>query len=56
MDNRAYYRPDQDRSEQCGWKKYCDEHVPTEAEQDFWAVITVVATLILGLSALMAGT
>jgi hypothetical protein len=31
------YDPLKDRSEECGWKKVCDETPPTEAEQQAWA-------------------
>lgn len=39
-----------DRSEEFGWKKVCDEHVPTEQEQLFWSKIwaaTAVALIAL---------
>lgn len=55
MNNQVYYNPDQDRSEESGWTKLCDESVPTEAEQDLWAAITIITTLILGVSALLVG-
>ena len=35
------YDSDKDRSEDMGWKKICDEHVPTAAEQDAWAGYTL---------------
>jgi hypothetical protein len=35
-----YYNPDKDRSEQCGWRKVCDEKSPTDSEQNFWGVVT----------------
>ena len=31
------YNEEQDRSEEFGWRKVCDEHVPTEEEQQAWA-------------------
>jgi hypothetical protein len=40
-----HYDPKLDRSEEAGWKKYCDEAVPTEAEQEFWARVMIVYTL-----------
>jgi hypothetical protein len=41
------YNPKLDRSEQAGWKKYCDETVPTEQEQQFWGHITVVVAVVV---------
>jgi hypothetical protein len=35
------YDPKLDRSEEFGWKKYCDESVPTEAEQEFWGRVMI---------------
>jgi hypothetical protein len=40
-----HYDPKLDRSEEAGWKKYCDEAVPTEQEQEFWARVMIVYTL-----------
>jgi hypothetical protein len=40
-----HYDPKLDRSEEAGWKKYCDEAVPTEAEQKFWGNVMIVYTL-----------
>ena len=31
------YNEEQDRSEEFSWKKVCDEHEPTEEEQQAWA-------------------
>lgn len=39
------YDPKKDRSEECGWKKVCDEHVPTEEEQHRWGNITLLASV-----------
>jgi hypothetical protein len=39
-----YYDPDKDQSERFGWKKVCDEHVPTEEEQRLWGNITLLVT------------
>jgi hypothetical protein len=36
------YNPKKDRSEEFGWKKVCDEYIPSEEEQDRWGVITVI--------------
>jgi hypothetical protein len=36
-----HYDPKLDRSEEMGWKKYCDESVPTEEEQEFWGNIMI---------------
>jgi hypothetical protein len=36
-----YYDPDKDQSERFGWKKVCDEHVPTEEEQRLWGNIMI---------------
>jgi hypothetical protein len=36
-----HYDPKLDRSEEFGWKKVCDEHVPTEEEQDLWSRIMI---------------
>jgi hypothetical protein len=41
------YDPAKDRSEEAGWKKWCDEHVPTDEEQDRWGKITLLVTAIL---------
>ena len=37
----VHYDPKLDRSEEFGWKKVCDEHVPTEAEQAFWGNVMI---------------
>ena len=37
----VHYDPRLDRSEEAGWKKVCDESVPTEAEQEFWGNIMI---------------
>jgi hypothetical protein len=37
-----YYDPNKDRSEEFGWKKVCDERIPSEEEQDRWGFITVI--------------
>ena len=37
----VHYDPQLDRSEEFGWKKVCDEHVPTEQEQLFWGNIMI---------------
>jgi hypothetical protein len=42
-----HYDPDLDRSEDFGWKKYFDETVPTEQEQQFWAGITLGCPLVI---------
>jgi hypothetical protein len=41
-----YYNPDLDLSEEAGWKKYSDETVPTEAEQQFWALVIISCPLV----------
>ena len=44
------YDPKLDRSEECGWRKVCDERVPTEQEQIFWGNVMVgyvVFTLVM---------
>jgi hypothetical protein len=41
------YDPDQDQSERFDWPKYCDEHLPTEQEQDTWARISIAVTAIV---------
>ena len=47
MNNRVYYNSNLDRSEEFGWKKLCDEHVPTEDEQDRWGTRLILAASIL---------
>jgi hypothetical protein len=42
-----HYDPLKDRSEESGWRKVCDEHVPTDEEQDRWGKITFVVTVCL---------
>jgi hypothetical protein len=37
-----YYDPNQDRSEEFGWKKVCDEQKATEEEQDRWGKWSLV--------------
>jgi hypothetical protein len=45
------YDSSKDRSEEFGWKKVCDEHVPTEEEQRFWSnVIIVFAVSLIGIT------
>lgn len=41
------YDPKKDRSEEFGWKKVCDEHLPTEQEQQFWGNVTLAVGLFL---------
>ena len=49
------YDPELDHSEHYGWKRTCDEHVPTEQEQDRWgrwsllviAIHTVISLTLL---------
>jgi hypothetical protein len=41
------YNPAKDRSKEFGWKNVCDEHVPTEKEQDFWGALSIIVVLIL---------
>jgi hypothetical protein len=53
MNDRVHYNLDQDRSEDFGWKKYCDEHVPTEAEQNLWAIRFVAAGVIFSVIGLL---
>ena len=45
--NLMIYDPAKDRSEEFGWKKLCNEHVPTEQEQDFWAMRLTAASLLV---------
>lgn len=47
MEYSMNYNPANDRSEECGWKKVCDEHVPTEAEQLFWSKVWGVTAVAL---------
>jgi hypothetical protein len=49
----VHYDPKLDRSEESGWKKVCDEAVPTEAEQAFWARVTVVFAVTAAVLALI---
>ena len=42
-----HYDPLKDRSEESGWRKVCDEHVPTDEEQDRWGKITIAVTVCL---------
>jgi hypothetical protein len=37
----VYYDPKLDRSEEFGWKKVCDEAVPTAEEQKFWGNVMI---------------
>lgn len=48
------YDPSKDRSEEYGWKKACDEHVPTEQEQQLWGNITILFGLSLALLVLLS--
>jgi len=43
----VHYNPKLDRSEEFGWKKVCDEHIPTAAEQKFWGRVTVVFAVVV---------
>jgi hypothetical protein len=40
-----HYNPDKDRSKEFGWKKVCDEHIPTEEEQRYWGNVIIIFTL-----------
>ena len=37
-----FYDPDKDRSEEFGWKKWCDERKPSEEEQNRWSKISAL--------------
>jgi hypothetical protein len=50
-----YYDSNKDRSEEFGWKKVCDEGVPTEEEQDRWGKITLVCAVLFGAIGLIYG-
>lgn len=50
------YDPTKDRSEEFGWKKVCDEHVPTEEEQTFWGKIILLVSIKLSFLTLITGT
>lgn len=41
------YNSAKDRSEEFGWKRVCEEHVPTDQEQEFWGNLSMVLTLLL---------
>jgi hypothetical protein len=43
-----YYDPKLDRSEEAGWKKWCDEEQPTEEEQVKWSKISLLFSAKLG--------
>ena len=43
----VYYDESKDRSEEFGWKKYCDEQVPTEEEQVFWGNVIFTFVLVM---------
>jgi hypothetical protein len=47
------YNSTKDRSEEAGWKKVCDEHVPTEEEQNRWSNIVIVFTLLISVIAFL---
>jgi hypothetical protein len=49
------YDPQKDRSEEFGWKKVCDEHQPTEAEQHRWGMIIIVFSAFLVAAAYFIG-
>jgi hypothetical protein len=44
-----YYNESNDQSEKFGWKKCCDEHVPTEGEQIYWSKVSIIAAVVLAL-------
>jgi hypothetical protein len=48
-----HYDPLKDRSEEFGWRKVCDEHVPTDEEQDRWGKITFVVAVCLAVWTLL---
>jgi hypothetical protein len=39
------YDSSKDRSEEFGWKKVYDEHVPTDEEQRFWGNAMIIFAL-----------
>jgi hypothetical protein len=53
MNNRVYYNPDQDCSEESGWSKLCDETVPSGAEQNLWAIRVIAAGVIFSVIGLL---
>ena len=46
-----YYDETKDQSERFGWKKVCDEHVPTEDEQIFWGNVMIAFAVVMVLIA-----
>jgi hypothetical protein len=43
----VHYDESKDRSEKFGWKKVCDEQVPTEEEQVFWGNVGFTVAIVL---------
>jgi hypothetical protein len=48
------YDPDKDQSEKYGWKKICEEHIPTE-ENERWGRIMLLSVGALILIAFLLG-
>ena len=49
------YRPENDRSEDFGWKKVSEETRPTEDQQQRWSLISIVVAVALGKIAIIFG-
>lgn len=45
----VYYNTSADQSENFGWKKVCDEHVPNEEEQTTGSIRIILFAASLGL-------
>lgn len=53
IDTKMHYDPNKDHSEEFDWKKYSNEHIPTEEDQDYWSKVIILFSIISGLTAIL---
>ena len=52
----VYYDTSKDRSEEFGWKKVCDEHIPSEKEQNVGSILILSFTVGIILISILRGS
>jgi hypothetical protein len=52
----VYYNTSKDRSEEFGWKKVCDEHIPSKEEQTKGSILILSFTVGIILTSILGGS
>jgi hypothetical protein len=52
----VYYNTSKDRSEEFGWKKVCDEHIPSKEEQTKGSILILSFTVGIILISILGGS